>query len=158
MSATKEILHDEIETGMKNTPAWQQSTHLLDPVAGNKMKPLFAISRCGKVMKPGTIKTTTYTNDVTCKKCLGYINNPYRALRKYGKVKVLENHFIMLWGGYGHELDIVVYVEKPTDWKIVIARKGEPYMMLTITAFNMADLGFKVLGVLEKEMSASAKS
>ena len=121
------------------------------------MDPQFVTARCGLTLTPEKIKTTHNRDEVTCRKCNSYSNNPYRALRKYGKVKVLESFFVILWAGYGYELDMVAYADTPGNWKIVAGRKNEPYMVRAITAFSMAELGFKLLAIIEKEMKGPTK-
>ena len=157
MSATKETYHDKIESGMRTITVEKQTIHLIDPVYDSRMNPGFVTTRCGLTQASEKTKTTHNPDEVTCIKCRSYINNPYRVLRKYGKVKVLESFFVILWAGYGYELDMVAYADTPGNWKIVAGRKSEPYMMRTITAFSMADLGFKLLAIIEKEIKDLTK-
>lgn len=130
----------------------KQSIHLFDPVCGKKSGSMFVTMRCGMVRKPEEIKSTTIAAEVTCIKCLNYINNPYRVLRKYGKVKVVESFFVVVWGDYGYKFDINAMIQVPGTWAVNIAYKNSLHLNLLIKANNMADLGFKLLDLYEQQI------
>lgn len=155
MSAPKEFYHQKIELGMTSITVKKQSIHLIHLVHNKRENPQLITTRCGTTQTSEKIKTTYDQNEVTCRKCLRYVNNPYQVLRKYGKVKVLKSFFVVLLAGHGYEFDMVACADTPGKWIIIAGRKGEPYLIRNITVFSMADLGFKLLAIIEKEFKNS---
>jgi hypothetical protein len=136
----------------------KQSIHLIDPVNGHSMMPEFIKLRCGRVINPLDVITTTSNDLVTCIKCRSYINNPWRVLRKYGKVKVLESFFVVLWADYGYPFDVVATIDTPLEWHVTISRKDEIHDVRRVEATSMADLGFQLVAIVEKEIKEFKKS
>jgi len=131
--------------------------HLKDPVNGNRMMPQYVLARCGLSDKPGIIKTTPYSECVTCIKCKSYINNPWRVLRKYGKVKMVESFYALLWADYGYPFDVVATIDTPLEWHVTISRKNEIHDVRRLAAVSMADLGFQLVAIVEKEIKEFKK-
>jgi hypothetical protein len=123
--------------------------HLLDPVANQT---IYKTMRCGYMRNPEWVKYTTNPAEVTCIKCKSYINNPWRVLRKYGQVKVVEDMFVMFWGQYGYKFDMAAVVETPGCWTICVSHNNDWHLNLMTKAGNMAQLGFKLVDILEKEI------
>ena len=90
--------------------------------------------------------------EVTCIKCKNYIANPWRVLRKYGYVKVVEDMFVMFWGQYGYKFDMCAMIDKPGCWNIVVSHNGHWHLNLMTKAGNMAQLGFNMVDIIEKEI------
>ena len=132
--------------------------HLLDPVRGMEKYSSYIFTRCGyqtPVFKP---EITSNPEEVTCEKCKSYINNPWRVLRKYGYVKVVEDMFVMLWGQYGYKFDMCAMIDAPGCWNIVVSHNGRWHLKLMAKAGNMAQLGFKLVDIIEKEIINLKKS
>lgn len=137
----------------------KQAIHLLDPVTGTKDKRYHYINaRCGRVQQASKIEVTTDPAEVTCTKCKSYINNPWRVLRKYGQVKVVEDMFVMFWGQYGYKFDITAVIEAPGCWIIAVSYQGRWHVNMMTKAGNMAQLGFKLVDIIEKEITELKKS
>jgi len=129
-----------------------QSIHLIEPVNGKKPESQYLNMRCGYMKRPVDVFHTSNTAEVTCIKCKSYINNPWRVLRKYGQVKVVEDMFVMLWGQYGYQFDISAMTDVPGTWNIVVSYRGKLHLNLTTQAGNTAQLGFKLVDIIEKEI------
>jgi hypothetical protein len=128
--------------------------HLLDPVSGTADKIYNYINaRCGRVQQAAKMEVTTNPAEVTCIKCKNYMNNPYRVMRKYGRVKVLESFYVILWADYGNKLDLVAMAADPLTWRVKLGYKNQIHTMRSITANNMAHLGFQLLKIYEKEIT-----
>jgi len=137
----------------------KQSIHLIDPVRGTDDKQYqFISARCGRFERASKIIVTTNPKEVTCIKCQSYINNPWRIMRKYGQVKVVEDMFVMFWGAYGYKFDIAAVIEAPGTWTICVAHNSGWHVNLTTKAGNMVQLGFKLVDILEKEIMQLKKS
>lgn len=154
MSAIKEHHHDEIEKQSRNI---KQVIHFLDPIKqleNNKFKgERHETMRCGYFGKENQFKSTSNPSEVTCTKCKSYINNPWRVLRKYAKVKVVESFFVMLWADDGYQFDVVATIDSPGLWMVLISNKNKIYSHRLIPAKNMTDLGFMLVKILEKEIA-----
>lgn len=136
----------------------KQAIHLLDPVTGTADKKFqYITARCGRVKQAHEIEVTTNPEEVTCIKCKIYINNPWRVLRKYGRVKVVESFYALLWADYGYPFDVVATIDTPGNWVVSIAQKYEIHSVRTLTATNMADLGFQLVAIVEKEIKEFKK-
>lgn len=133
----------------------KQAIHLIDPVNGYKLGSRFPIMRCGRTQNINSVKPeyTTQPAEVTCTNCRSYINNPWRILRKYGKVKVVESFYALLWSDYGYPFDVVATADTPGNWIVTISRKTEIHDVRRLEATNMADLGFKLVSIVENEIS-----
>lgn len=131
----------------------KQSIHLLDPIADPAGK--YYTMRCGYSRKTDidNYKTTTNTAEVTCIKCKNYINNPWRVLRKYGHVRVLEDFYVMFWGDYGHKFNMSAMTELPGTWNIIVSYRGQLHLNLTTKCGNTKQLGFKLVDIIEKEIT-----
>lgn len=129
--------------------------HLLDPVANQTM---YKTMRCGYMRNPEWVEFTTNRAEVTCLKCKSYINNPYRVMRKYGRVKVVESFYVLLWADYGNKLDLVAVADVPGKWVVTMAFKNKIHTIEAIAANNMADLGFQLLKKYEREIINLKKS
>lgn len=130
-----------------------QSIHLLDPVTGTADKQFqYITARCGRVKKAHEIEVTTNPSEVTCIKCRIYINNPWRVLRKYGRVKVVESFYALLWADYGYPFDVVATIDTPLEWHVTISRKNEIHDVRRLQATTMADLGFLLVKLIENEI------
>lgn len=133
--------------------------HLLDPVSGTADKRYKYINaRCGRMQQADKIEVTTTTKEVTCVKCKSYIKNPWRVMRKYGQVKVIQDMFVMFWGQYGYKFDLCAVIEAPGTWTICVAHNNGWHVNLTTKAGNMTELGFKLVDILEKEIINLKKS
>jgi ribosomal protein S27E len=130
----------------------KQAIHLLDPVNGENPESQFLTMRCGYVKRPVDVFHTSNTAEVTCIKCKGFINNPWRVLRMYGQVKVVEDMFVMFWGQYGYRFDMCAVIEHPGCWTIVVSHNGRWHLNLMTKAGNMAQLGFKLVDIIEAEI------
>ncbi|HSW67279.1 MAG TPA: hypothetical protein VLH16_01725 [Bacteroidales bacterium] len=130
----------------------KQSIHLLDPVANQVGR--YKTMRCGRTSNLNTVEPIFSTNpdEVTCTSCLSYINNPWRVLRKYGHVKVVEDMFVMVWGQYGYKFDMCAMIDAPGCWNIVVSHNGRWHLNLMTKAGNMAQLGFKLVDIIEAEI------
>src|SRR5690606_37330203 len=95
---------------------------------------------------------------VTCTSCRSYMNNPWRVLRKYGYVKVVEDMFVMFWGQYGYKFDMCATMYSPGTWNIDVSLNGKWHIKLTTTAGNTTKLGFKLVDIIEKEISNLSKT
>ena len=126
--------------------------HLLDPVKGIREGSSFVTARCGMVRRTGDIITTTKTDEVTCIKCKGFINNPWRLLRRYGKVKVLENYYVSLWSDYGFRIDILAYHQLGDTWKILMGNRAGITSETDIEAKTIIEVGFKMVDMIETEI------
>jgi hypothetical protein len=128
--------------------------HLIDPVRGTADKQYqFISARCGRFERASKIVVTTNPAEVTCIKCKNYIQNPWRVLRKYGHVKVVEDMFVMFWGQYGYKFDMCAVIETPGTWTICVAHNNGWHVNLTTTAGNMADLGLNLSIYWRKKLS-----
>ena len=137
----------------------KQAVHLLDPVTGTADKQFqYITARCGRVKKAHEIEVTNSAAEVTCIKCKSYINNPWRVLRKYGKVKVVESFYALLWADYGYPFDVVATIDTPLEWHVTISRKNEIHDVRRLQATTMADLGFQLVVIVEKEIREFKKS
>ena len=137
----------------------KQAIHLLDPVTGIADKQFqYITARCGRVKKAHEIEVTNNPEEVTCIKCKIYINNPWRVLRKYGRVKVVESFYALLWADYGYPFDVVATIDTPGNWVVSIASKNEIHSVRTIAATSMADLGFHLVAIVEKEIKEFKKT
>jgi hypothetical protein len=130
----------------------KQATHLLDPVKASTGG--VQTMRCGRTQNFNTVEPIFTTNpaEVTCTKCLSYINNPWRVLRKYGYVKVVEDMFVMFWGQYGYKFDMCAIIDYPGTWNIVVSHNGQWNVNLTTQAGNTTKLGFKLVDIIENEI------
>ena len=130
------------------------SIHLLDPVNGYKLGSHFPTMRCGRTQNVNSAQPLHTSNPakVTCTSCKSYMNNPWRIMRKYGQVKVVEDMFVMFWGAYGYKFDIAAVIEAPGTWTICVAHNNGWHVNLTTKAGNMPQLGFKLVDILEKEI------
>ena len=136
----------------------KQAIHLLDPVKGTVDKgDQFITARCGRVARANKIVVTTTNDKVTCIKCRNYINNPWRILRKYGKVKVVESFYALLWADYGYPIDVVATIDTPGKWVVSLAMKNEIHSVRAIVATSMSDLGFQLVKIVEKEIIGLSK-
>ena len=135
-----------------------QAIHLLDPVANQTGR--HKTMRCGRTSSLNTCEFIYSINpeDVTCTSCRSYMNNPWRVLRKYGHVKVVEDMFVMFWGQYGHKFDMCAMIDKPGCWNIVVSHNSRWHVNLMTQAGNTAKLGFKLVDVIEKEIREHAKT
>lgn len=132
----------------------KQAIHLLDPVKGTADKQFqYITARCGRFEQASKIIVTTNPAEVTCIKCKIYINNPWRVLRKYGRVKVVESFYALLWSDYGYSFDVVATADTPGNWIVTMSRKTEIHDVRRLEATNMADLGFKLVSIVENEIS-----
>jgi hypothetical protein len=131
--------------------------HLIDPVADQSGR--YKTMRCGLTRNVNTDEFYTTTNPIeaTCLKCKIFIRNPYRCLRKYGKVKVCESFFVLVLGDYGNRLDLVAVFNIPGEWEVVLALENKVHSVRIISASNMADLGEKLLKIYESEISSIKK-
>jgi hypothetical protein len=128
--------------------------HLLDPVTGTADKIYNYINaRCGRVQQAAKMEVTTNPAEVTCIKCRNYMNNPYRVMRKYGRVKVLESFYVILWADYGNKLDLVAIADVPGTWVVTMALSNKIHTKRAIAANNMDNLGFQLLKIYEKEIT-----
>jgi hypothetical protein len=125
--------------------------HLLDPVANQST---YKTMRCGRTQNINTVTPLFVRNpaEVTCTSCLNYINNPWRVMRKYGHVKVVEDFVVMFWGDYGYKFDISAMTDVPGTWNIIVSYRGQLHLDLTTQAGNTTQLGFKLVDILEKEI------
>lgn len=130
----------------------KQAIHLLDPVKAHSR--YLRTMRCGRTKNLNTVdfKHTTNADEVTCTSCRSYINNPWRVLRKYGHVKVVEDFFVMFSGDYGYKFDMVAMTDVPGTWSIIVSYRGQLHLNLTTQAGNTAQLGFKLVDIIEKEI------
>jgi hypothetical protein len=132
-----------------------QAIHLLDPVTGYQLGSQFPTMRCGRTQNFNMAHTPVYTTnpeEVTCTSCKSYINNPWRVLRKYGQVKVVEDMFVMFWGQYGYKFDMVAMTDVPGTWSIIVSYRGQLHLNLTTQAGNTTQLGFKLVDIIEAEI------
>lgn len=134
--------------------------HLLDPVNGYKLGSHFPTMRCGRTQNVNSAQPLHTSNPakVTCTSCKSYMNNPWRILRKYAQVIVIEDMFVMLLGQYGYKFDMCAVIEAPGTWTICVAHNRKCHVNLTTKAGNMAQLGFKLVDILEKEIMQQKKS
>lgn len=132
----------------------KQSIHLLDPVKGPAKYSSYIFTRCGYQTPAWKPEITNNTAEVTCIKCQSYINNPWRVLRKYGHVKVVEDMFVMVWGQYGYKFDMCAMIDAPGCWNIVVSHNGRWHLNLMTKAGNTTQLGFKLVDIIEKEIMA----
>lgn len=132
--------------------------HLLDPV--EKQTAMHKTMRCGltRNVKTDEFRHTDNPAEVTCIKCRSYMNNPWRVLRKYGHVKVVEDMFVMFWGQYGYKFDMCAVIDYPGTWNIVASHNGRWHINLTTQAENTTKLGFKLVDIIEKEIIELKKS
>lgn len=132
----------------------KQAIHLLDPVSGHRLGAQFPTMRCGRTQNfnSATPIYTTNPAEVTCTSCQSYINNPWRVLRKYGYVKVVEDMFVMVWGQYGYKFDMCAMIDAPGCWNIVVSHNGRWHLNLMTKAGNTTALGFKLVDIIEKEI------
>lgn len=140
---------------MKGGKTMKQAIHLLDPVIGNRSNHTM---RCGRSQNLNSVEEPKYTrnpDEVTCTKCRSYINNPWRVLRKYGHVKVVESFYAILWADYGYKLDAVVTADTPGNWVMSISLKNEIHLVRKLTATNMTDLGYQIVRIVEDEILKS---
>jgi hypothetical protein len=130
----------------------KQAIHLLDPVKGHQLGAQFPTMRCGRTQNFNSAKPLHTTNpaEVTCTSCHSYINNPWRVMRKYGKVKVLENNFAIIWGDYGYKIDMVAVISFGPLWQIRMSYKNQSLIDRYVEAGDMAELGFKMLEIIEE--------
>lgn len=138
----------------------KQSIHLLDPVNGHLLGKQFPTMRCGRTQNFNSAQPlhTTKTTEVTCTNCQSYINNPWRVMRKYGRVKVVESFFVVLWADYGFKLDMVATIIEPGSWMVLLSYCKRIYSTRIVTTGNMANLGFQLLAIYEKEIIEIEKS
>ena len=136
----------------------KQAIHLLDPVANQTGR--HKTMRCGRTSNLNTVEPvfSAKPEEVTCTSCRSYMNNPWRVLRKYGYVKVVEDMFVMFWGQYGYKLDMCATMYSPGTWNIDVSLNGKWHIKLTTTAGNTTKLGFKLVDIIEKEISNLAKT
>lgn len=143
---------------MKGGNNMKQAIHLLDPVTGIADKQFqYITARCGRVKKAHEIEVTNNPAEVTCIKCRIYINNPWRVLRKYGRVKVVESFYAILWADYGYRFDVVATIDQPGNWVVSISLENKIHLTRTLTVANMADLGFQLVAIVEKEITEFKK-
>lgn len=83
--------------------------HLLNPI--QKPGSSFIEMKCGKTkhIRIDKINASENPGEVTCTKCLGFINNPARTLRKYGHVKIMKPYGFSLTAAWGHHIDIMAF-------------------------------------------------
>lgn len=138
----------------------KQAVHLLDPVNGKTFVAQYPVMRCGRTQNFNTVTPLHTTNPakVTCTSCRSYINNPWRVLRKYGKVKVVESFYALLWADYGYPFDVVAMAYDPLIWQVSVSRKNEIHDVRRITVTSMADLGFQLVAIVEKEIKEFKKT
>lgn len=124
------------------------SIHLLHPVQSpGKWEKM----RCGLTRNKELDKYRTTTNpaEVTCTKCRGFINNPYRSLRSYARVTIIEDFAVMLTHDYGCHYDVNVTRTEPGCWTMMVGRKKKLENLFPISARNMTDLGNQILEIYE---------
>jgi hypothetical protein len=86
------------------------------------------------------------------------LNSPWRVLRKYGNVKVLEDMYVMFWGKSGNRFDMSAMTETPGTWNIIVSHHGKLHLNLTTQCGNTKQLGFKLVDIIEKEIINLKKS
>jgi len=130
----------------------KQAIHLLDPVKAHSR--YLRTMRCGRTQNVNTVEPifTINPDEVTCSSCRSYINNPWRILRQYGQLIVVEDMFVMLWGQYGYPFDISAMTATPGTWSIIVSYRGQLHLNLTTQAINTTQLGFKLVDIIEKEI------
>lgn len=132
----------------------KQAIHLLDPVEGLKFGADDPVMRCGRRQNLNSVKPvyTVNPDEVTCSDCRSYINNPWRILRKYGKVKVVESFYAILWADNGYHFDLVAIIDQPGWWQVIVSEKQQVHLFRTLAATNMSDLGFLLVKLIENEI------
>lgn len=127
--------------------------HLIDPV--KRHTPPYITMRCGltRHATKDAHESTTDPAKVTCKKCQGYLANPWRVLRKYGHVKVVESGFVVVSADYGYPFDLVAVPDVPGKWTVRMAAKSQLHDVRNLQACNMTDLGFQLAELYEKQLT-----
>lgn len=109
--------------------------HLLNPI--QKTGSSFIEMKCGKTkhIRIDKINASENPDEVTCAKCLGFINNPARTLRKYGQVRLLRPFAFMLTPSWGYHFDIIAFTIDPAGekWNYMVKNGIE----VTASEFNV---------------------
>lgn len=92
--------------------------------------------------------------DITCIKCKKYLNNPFRALRKYGAIKVYGDQALTLNGTLGNHIDITAMKQPDSALWSIIAKIGDEIIWkANYITFNIKELAFMILSKLETELN-----
>ena len=130
--------------------------HLLHPVQSpGKWEKM----RCGLTRdKDHDIYQTVVDPElVTCLKCKGFIANPWRSLRNYGTVTVIDNEAVAIIHKYSYQLDIIAVNEFNGKWTLVIADQQKNSVHTYLTVSSMKDLAEQILDFYENELIELAK-
>ncbi len=132
------------------------AVHLLHPI---QSPGIWVKMRCGLTRNKITDKyiASSHPEEVTCIKCKSYINNPWRSLRQYGKLFVIENESAALAHDWGYCLDIIVVNEHTGTWTMVVGKDGKRILHASLPASSMAELGAQLLRIYEQELIKKAR-
>lgn len=133
-----------------------QATHLIDPVKG--LQGHYIHLRCGLVrhVQKEPVTFTKNTALVTCKKCISYINNPLRAIRRYGRITAIEGFVFVLAHDFGYKYDIVVTINSPGMFSLYAGFNGSLDFMVELEG-DFSSIPGKVLFWYEKNCVADLK-
>jgi hypothetical protein len=133
--------------------------HLLNPI--QKPGSSFIEMKCGKQkhIRIDKINASENPDEVTCTKCLGFINNPARTLRKYGQVHLLRPLAFMLTPSWGYHFDIIAFTTDPAreKWMCMVKNGTE----VTANEFNVTSFHESIeyiINLIENKFLKSAQS
>lgn len=124
--------------------------HLLHPA---QHQGGFVSLLCGRqVHKNNPYNATKNPRKVTCIKCQAFIENPFRSLRRYGRLTIIEPFGFTLTGAFGFKYDIMACSKQPGHWNIYVGQKGKSEQYYSRFAPNTRQLAFHLLDIIEKEL------
>ena len=129
----------------------RHAVHLKHPV--QKMLPYITM-RCGRMIHEtkDTYNLASDPGQVTCTKCRGFIENPFRSLRRYGRLTIINDFSIVLSHDFGYKWDIVAVKFSPQDWNIFIGKDKKLDNHYHRSAENMNTAAFNILEIIEKNL------
>jgi hypothetical protein len=135
----------------------KESIHLFNPAIGD-MGSNYLEFRCGRRVHKLKEKylLTQNTEEVTCIKCKSYINNPLRALRRYGRITVIEGFAFVLNRDFGYKYDIVVTQFSPGAYTLFVGYNSSPDFTVWMEG-DFSTIPAKVLHYYEKNCLADVK-
>ncbi len=123
--------------------------HMKHPV--QRMAPWITM-RCGRLVNKNKdiFNITTNPEEVTCVACRGFIENPFRSLRRYGRLTIINDFSITLTHAFGYNWDIVAVKNTPLTWSIFIGIDNTLENLYSRKAENTRNAAFQILEIIEK--------
>lgn len=130
------------------------ATHILDPQQNPNSS--FVRMMCGRLKHKRTdvIKTSENTDEVTCTKCLGFVSNPARILRKYGHVMLIQPYGISVSKSWGYQIQIIAFTTDTAceNWRY-IAEINQETELGSFEALTFKDAIESIINIVETKIT-----